>query len=71
MSLPPAVPPYRPDHATTARLLGEAHSYITQLHEEMSRRAEEANRLHDENAALRAQLAAALKAQQPETQQAT
>ena len=57
MSLPPAIPPYQPDPQVLARLLGEAHAYIAQLHAEMERRAIEANELHDQLQAAQRRLA--------------
>ncbi|MFJ5532503.1 hypothetical protein [Streptomyces sp. NPDC093261] len=70
MSLPPAIPPFKADPQVLARLLGEAHAYIAQLHAEMERRAIEANDLHDQNAALRARLVAAQQAEQQEPEEA-
>ncbi|MGW7001439.1 hypothetical protein ACWGCW_01080 [Streptomyces sp. NPDC054933] len=55
--LPPAVPEYRPDLEHLHAQLGQAHAYVGQLGKEMRRRAEEANRLDDENLSLKKRVA--------------
>lgn len=55
--LQPAVPDYVADPVAQLMLIGQKEQYIVQLKATIVQRAQETNRLHDENLALKARVA--------------
>jgi hypothetical protein len=52
-ALPPAIPPFQGNIGEAWELIGQKEHYLTQLQREMLRRADEVNKVDDENAQLK------------------